>query len=61
MTRLKVETKWRGEANYNKYERKYANGRSAYNAFIKRQAIKEDRRNAKRLIQFEITNDESLS
>jgi hypothetical protein len=57
--RLRLKHKWRSEATYYKGERKYTPAHahnSNFSAWIKTQATREDRRNAKELIRFELTN-----
>ena len=51
--RLRLATKWKTDAHYNKYERRYDNGRLA-SRYIKSQAARERRRNSKVITRYEL-------
>jgi hypothetical protein len=55
--RLRIKHKWRSDATYNKGERRWVNrGTPQGSAWIKNRATREDRRNARELIRFELIN-----
>ena len=57
--KLRIKHKWKSDATYNKGERKYTPAHvhnSNFSVWIKNRATREDRRNAKELIRFELIN-----
>jgi len=53
--RLTLKTKWLTEAKFNLGDRKHSNHRKA-GPFIKNQATREQRRNSKAIIKWEVSN-----
>ena len=53
--RLTLKTKWLTEAKFNLGDRKHSNHRKA-GPFIKNQATREQRRNSKAIIKWEVNN-----
>ena len=51
--RLRLATKWKVDAHYNKYDRRYSNSKGA-NRYIKAQAARELRRNSKAITRYEL-------
>ena len=51
--RLRLATRWKTDAHYHKYERRYCNGRLA-SRYIKSQAARELRRNSKAITRYEL-------
>lgn len=51
--RLRLATKWKTDAHYNKYERRYDNGRIA-SRYLKSQAARERQRNSKAITRYEL-------
>ena len=52
--RLRIHTYWLSEAKYNLTDRKHSNTASPY---IKNQAVREARRNAKAITKYEVHYD----
>jgi len=50
--KLRIRTKWIGEAKFNLTDRKYSKTRAS--AYIKNMAVREDRRNAKTITKWEM-------
>jgi len=55
--RLRLATKWKSDATYNKGERRYSNSNDA-NRYIKAQAARERRRNSKTITRYELKMEE---
>ena len=53
--RIRIRTKWLGEAKFNLIDRKYSKTRAS--AYIKNMAAREARRNAKAITKWEMQHD----